>query len=271
MRGASLKGCLLAVLILSALVLLAPGSHGAWVNLFGLIVVLGGTLLAAMLSRPQPLVMDVIRSMPALFKGRREADFGVDVLQLLKLAQPFRHGQMRDVERHLKSIRQPLLRKGYRMLLDRCSEAELKRALQLEIARTSSIGREHVKVLRSMAGFAPAFGMLGTLLGLIHMLHGLGDQGLEYMGAAMGFALMTTLFGLLMANLLFKPLAIKLERQLDQQVSGLLMLSEGLLMVQGGKHPLLIKEHLEGYGLAETEADTSHRLASRPLVSAYAD
>lgn len=270
MRISRIKAGLIGLLVVSTLVLLAPVNQGAWVNLFGLLVVMGGTLLAALLSRPQALVMSVVQSIPDWMKTCEAPDYQIDAQQLLKLSQPFRHGQMREVEKHLQSIRHPLVRKGYRLLLDRTDAHELQRVLQMEMARQGSLGREQVKVLRSMAGFAPAFGMLGTLLGLIHMLHGLGDQGLGYMGSAMGFALMTTLFGLLASNLLFKPLAIKLERELDQHMSGQYMLMEGLMMVQEGKHPILIRERLEAY-LVEDVSSNETRSSAKAWAAAYAD
>lgn len=272
MHRFKLMGVLTTTLLISALILLAPGSQGAWVNLFGLLIVLGGTVLAVLVSRPQALVLEVIRSMPDLLKRNPETDCSTDIQHILKLAHPYRHGQVRQVEQMLKNIQHTFLRKGVNALLDRTDRDDMQRGLQLEIVRMTARAQEQASVLRSMAGYAPAFGMLGTLLGLIHMLHGLGDQGLEHLGATMGFALMTTLFGLLAANLVFKPLAIKLERQLNQETCSLMMLMEGLMMVQANKHPILIKERLDAYRLDDGPLRKPARASSiGRWVSAYAD
>jgi len=269
MRDSKLKAVLVVGLLLSALVLLAPGTHGVWVNLFGLLIVLGGTLLAVLMSRPHELVMEVVRSIPNLYKENSESDFSGDIQGLLKVANLYRLGQTREVEQRLPQLRHPLLRKGVLMMLDRCNREDLQRVLHLEVVRYLDPARERISVLRSMASFAPAFGMLGTLLGLIHMLHGLGDEGLSQMGAAMGFALMTTLFGLIAANVVFKPLAMKLERQLEQQADGLAMLSEGLMLMHANKHPFMIQDRLEVYRSHRLPA-ASEAVQSAPLVSAYA-
>jgi chemotaxis protein MotA len=102
--------------------------------------------------------------------------------------------------------------------------------------------------MRTMAVFAPAFGMLGTLFGLIHMLYGLGSSGIAEIGAAMGFAMITTLYGIVAANLFLKPLAMKLERRHQQEYSVNHMLCEALLLVQERRHPSLILDALESFG-----------------------
>jgi chemotaxis protein MotA len=97
-----------------------------------------------------------------------------------------------------------------------------------------------INIMRTMAIFAPAFGMMGTLFGLIHMLHGIGSSGISEIGTAMAFAMITTLYGIVAANLILKPLAMKLERRQQQEFAANHMLGEVLLMVQERRHPTLI-------------------------------
>jgi chemotaxis protein MotA len=116
-----------------------------------------------------------------------------------------------------------------------------------------------------MAVFAPAFGMLGTLFGLIHMLYGLGSSGIAEIGTAMGFAMITTLYGIVAANLFLKPLAMKLERRHQQEIAVNHMLSEGLLMVQERCHPTLILDSLASFGVQSPDLffnDNGSSLAS---------
>jgi chemotaxis protein MotA len=98
-----------------------------------------------------------------------------------------------------------------------------------------------------MAVFAPAFGMLGTLFGLVHMLAGLGNSGLGEIGGTMAFAMITTVYGIIFSNLFFKPLAIKMERRINFQVSQLNVLMEGVSQVYQRRHPTQIYETLEAY------------------------
>ena len=102
-----------------------------------------------------------------------------------------------------------------------------------------------VNIMRTMAVFAPAFGMMGTLFGLIHMLHGIGSSGISEIGTAMAFAMITTLYGIVAANLILKPLAMKLERRQQLEFAVNHMLCEALLMVQERRHPALILDAIK--------------------------
>ena len=89
--------------------------------------------------------------------------------------------------------------------------------------------------------------MLGTLFGLVHMLSGIGESGLNEIGGTMAFAMLTTVYGIVAANLVFKPLAIKLERLTSQHLMEMTALMEGILQVNEKRHPTLIRETLESY------------------------
>jgi len=106
---------------------------------------------------------------------------------------------------------------------------------------------------------------LGTLLGMIHMLYGLGEAGLDEVGVTMGFALLTTLYGLVLANLVCKPLAIKLEREVSTFSAHMMTLIEGFSMMSAKKHPLIIMDMFEANGYPpQTPA-----VASKPKRSFY--
>jgi chemotaxis protein MotA len=89
--------------------------------------------------------------------------------------------------------------------------------------------------------------MLGTLFGLVHMLSGIGDAGLNQIGSSMAFAMVTTVYGIIASNLVFKPLAMKMERRTGQRLMRLTSLMEGVLQIHQKRHPTLIKEALESY------------------------
>jgi len=95
-----------------------------------------------------------------------------------------------------------------------------------------------------MVGFAPAFGMLGTLMGLAQMLFSLGNEGLAVVGAAMGFSIITTVYGLVAANLIIKPLAIKMEQRSSELLALQAVKYELLLMLFKKEHPTLMREAL---------------------------
>jgi chemotaxis protein MotA len=139
------------------------------------------------------------------------------------------------------------LRSGIQLVIDRGPLQDLTKVLQWRIAGLRAREQSDAQILRTMATLAPAFGLLGTLFGLVHMLSGLGHSGLPEIGAAMAFAMAATLYGILAANLVLKPLSIKMERRTQQRLASMNMLQEGILLLYDRQHPILIRETLDAY------------------------
>lgn len=241
------------ILILGAL-LLWHGQGASLLNLPGLVLVLGGTLVASMIGHSPKPVLALLRSVPRLFRGGPPPQF-VDRQTLLDIAQLHRRGAPRAAEQAVEQLRDPFLRIGARLALDPHSGEELARVLEWRIRRQKEQDAAEVRIVRTMAIFAPAFGLLGTLLGLISLLGQLGSSGLEQIGMAMGFGLMSTLYGLVVANLLFRPLALKLEDRSRQQLSWMNFLTEAVVMLHQRQHPQVLADYLQT-SLDETPATT---------------
>src|SRR3546814_13308682 len=105
------------------------------------------------------------------------------------------------------------LKTGVQLVIDSTPEQDIVDLLHWRISRLRAKERAEAQLLRTMAGFAPAFGMVGTLVGLVNLLFLLGDGDMTAIGQQMALALMTTFYGILFANLLLKPVAVKLERR----------------------------------------------------------
>lgn len=278
MRFFTVFNVTLLMLLGSVIVLISPSHLLALINIPGLLVVLGGTLCAVMLSKPQHKVLQLLREFPDIIRGQKAVFHGrAEFKQLLRCAHLYRSSQTRVLEQEIKLAQQPLLRKGVQLILDRCSINDVNNIMRKERARLLLPNQEKSQTLRLMSSYAPAFGMLGTLLGMIHMLYGLGDVGLDEVGVTMGFALLTTLYGLVVANLVCKPLAIKLEKRTAEHAAHLNVLLEGLVMMHEKKHPLVIRDMLEAHGIpAERIPETNHAIKSRfskllPLAASHVD
>jgi chemotaxis protein MotA len=266
------------MLLVSVVILISPSHLFALINIPGLLVVLGGTLCAVLLSKPQHKVLQLIRELPDIIKGQ-PAEFNglAEFKQLLRCAHLYRSGQVRLLEQEIKLAQQPILLKGVQLILDRCSLDDVTNILRKERARLLLSNQEKSQILRLMSSYAPAFGMLGTLLGMIHMLYGLGEVGLEQVGVTMGFALLTTLYGLVVANLACKPLAIKLENRTAEHAAHLNTLMEGLAMMHEKTHPMVIRDMLEAHGIPEAIAPAPRKkVKSRfskflPLAASHVD
>jgi chemotaxis protein MotA len=224
--------------------LLVRGQGLTFINLPGLVLVVGGTLLASVIGHSPRPVLALLRRVPQLFRAGPEAGF-VDRQPLVQIATLYRRGSVRAAEQAVETLQDPYLRAGARLALDPNAGEELSRVMDWRLRRQKEQDAAEVRILRTMSTFAPAFGLLGTLFGLISLLGELGTSGLQQIGMSMGFGLMSTLYGLVTANLLFRPLALKLEDRSRQRLSWMSFLTEALVMLHQRQHPTLIAEYLD--------------------------
>jgi len=251
---------LLGTLAVAVLLWLSLGLSG--INLPGLVLVLGGTFVASVIGHSPGPVLSLLRRLPSLFRETQPAT-AVDYKPFLHIADRYRRGDVRGAEKAATAIQDPFLRGGTRLALDPHNGDELGRMLQWRIRQQKEDDNRDIRILRTMATFAPAFGMLGTLFGLVAMLGSLGESGLEYIGMAMGFALMSTLYGLLIANLVFRPLALKMEDRSRQQLLHMNLLVDAIMMLYERQHPVLIGEFMSAARPDQASAPTAPK--GRPM------
>jgi chemotaxis protein MotA len=233
-----------SILVALCAVLLGSGHGLTLVNLPGLMLVLGGTFVASVIGHSLPAVLDLWRRVPRLLREIPKPDL-TDRDTLLLVAGLYRRGDVRGAERAAQELRDDFLLQGARLALDPYNGAELARVMQWRMRHRQEQDAAEVRILRTMAGFAPAFGMLGTVLGLVSVLGDLGPGGIQHLGLAMGFGLLSTLYGLLAANLLLRPLALKLEDHSRRRLSQMGFLLEAVVMLYERQHPLLLSEYLD--------------------------
>ncbi|NNC64428.1 MAG: hypothetical protein HKN84_06555 [Gammaproteobacteria bacterium] len=185
-----------------------------------------------------------IRAYWRVSEGNRSES--LDLQWFLKAANHFRYGSIRPAEDVARRIEEPLLRRGTQMVLDGFPREQVALALQRQIAEERDHFRCPVDLLRAMAGYSPTLGMLGTLLGLVQMLFGLGSGDVERIGVSMGFAMLTTVYGLVLANLLLKPLASKLEQIGRQRTKQRATEMQAVMMLYDRSHAEVIRELMEG-------------------------
>jgi len=118
-------------------------------------------------------------------------------------------------------------------------------AMQRQIADERDYYRRPVELLRAMSNYAPTLGMLGTLLGLVQMLFGMSAGEITTIGTSMGFAMLTTVYGLTLSNLALKPLASKLEQAGRNKVSSYLAQMQGVMLLYDREHVEVIREVME--------------------------
>ena len=246
MNPSTLIGMISGILLVALSIFLTAQDASAFLNLPGLAVVLGGTLAATLLSYPLKEVFRVLKTFLVVLRNERLYAED-DQRELVLVARHWFHGDIQAIESELENIKNPFLRTGVELIIDNTPANEIAELLEWRIFKLKTRESAEAQIYRSMAMFAPAFGMLGTLIGLINMLHGMDGAEFERIGINMGLALLTTLYGVALANILLKPIAIKFERRTEQRVILMNMIMEGVLLLSRGHTPAYIREYLHTF------------------------
>lgn len=246
LNPSTLIGMIASVLFMAVILLFGADDPRKFIDIPSIAIVLGGTLAATFLSYPMreirrifPMVAQVLR------QERLETQHSIE--EVVALSRLWMRGDLQAVERTLPQVSNPFLRTGVQMIIDRTPEDEIIDLLQWRIAHLRSREMAEAAIFRGMASYAPAFGMVGTLLGLINLMDLVGAGDLSVIGGQLAVALMTTLYGVLLANLLFKPIAVKLERRTEQRLVVMNMVLEGISMMCAGRSPSLMRETLKAF------------------------
>lgn len=256
---------LLTVIGAATLQFTVPGS-GLVAVFAGLWLVVGGTMLMARINHSRSTLMSLIRSLKCLKLPRAGVGTGEGELHwFLEAASHFRYGKIRPAEAAAKRIPDRLLRRGTQLVLDRLPRDQITIALQRQIADDREHFRRPVDLLHTMSSYAPTLGMLGTLLGLVQMLFGLSAGNLDTVGASMGFGMLTTVYGLVLANLVFKPLANKLEQAGRDRSARSISYLQAIIMLYDREHSLVIREVMGATRPPRT--DSPGNLPLQPAIS----
>ncbi|SDD51880.1 motility protein A [Aquimonas voraii] len=246
MNPSTLIGIVASILLLGVVTLWAAEDPRLFIDLPGLGIVALGTLAATFISYPLREVLRVFGLIGTVLRNEKLYTED-DIEELVKVARLWIAADVRGLERELAQIRNPFLRTGVQLVIDMTPEDDILELMRWRIARLRARERAEAQLFRVMAGYAPAFGMLGTLVGLINLMFLLGDGDMAAIGRQLAVALMTTFYGILLANLLFKPIAVKLERRTEQRVIAMNMVMQGIQLMCRKRGPALIRETLNSF------------------------
>jgi chemotaxis protein MotA len=242
----TLIGMVASVLLMAVILMFASDDPLRFVDGPSLAIVLGGTLAATFLSYPLKEVLRVFHLVGQVLRQDR-LDTRRHIEELVALSRLWMQGDLQAVERALGQVQNPFLRTGVQLVIDRTPEDEIVDLLQWRIAHLRSREAAEAQIFRLMASYAPAFGMLGTLLGLINLMDLVGAGDMKAIGQQLAIALVTTFYGVLLANLVFKPIAVKLERRTEQRLVLMNMVLEGISLMCAGRSPALMRETLKAF------------------------
>ncbi|WP_447989581.1 motility protein A [Achromobacter spanius] len=248
MNPSTLIGAAVGLLTLVIVVALSATDASMYINLPGLAIVLGGTCAALFIAYPLPEVLRIFKLVRTVFRNDQH-DQQRDIEELATMAQLWMNTDVHKVEQELKKVSNPFLRTGVQLIIDNTPEDQIIEVLQWRVARLRAREQAEAQMFRVMATFAPAFGMLGTLIALINMMAVLGDGSMTTIGQHLAVGLMTTFYGILLANLICKPIALKLERRTARRVESMNMVLQGISMMCEKRGPAVVRETLNSFVL----------------------
>jgi chemotaxis protein MotA len=236
----TLFGIVIGALLISGAIILGPG-HGAFWNLPSVVIVVGGVGATTLIRFPAPIVLGSAKVVQQAFLNRSGSPAEL-VTTLVRMADLVRRDSLLVLER--EPVRDPFLRRGIELCVDGVDPGAVETVLRTESASISERHERGQRILRSMGTSAPSFGMIGTLIGLVQMLSRLDDP--SKIGSAMALAMLTTLYGALLAYLVFLPLADKLAERSRQELLNREIVVHGLMAILSGYHPRVVEGRLLG-------------------------
>ncbi len=229
-------------LVVSAI--LSGSSLIIFVSVPSFFIVVGGTLGAAMVNYPMGYVIGVIGVIKNTFFSSLESP--QDVIERFKdYANRARREGILSLEPLIKEIDDDYMRKGLQLTVDGLEPQTIQEILETEVSYLEERHATGADVVAVLGTLAPAMGMIGTVVGLVQMLQTMSDP--STIGPAMAVALLTTLYGAILANLVFNPMSGKLKARSKEEVLLREMIMEGILAISKGENPRIIEEKLNSY------------------------
>lgn len=207
-------------------------------------ITVGGAISSTIISFPMKALKSLGSVIGSAFK-KKNIDLQKDIEMIINIANVARREGLLALEDAITDINSPFFKKGVMLVVDGADPELIKNIMEAEIYFIQDRHAQGRAVVEAMAEFAPAYGMIGTLIGLINMLKNLDDP--SSLGSGMAIALVTTFYGSVLANLVFTPLAKKLKQQTADEAMEKELLLEGLLSIQDGENPRIIKDKLHSF------------------------
>lgn len=221
--------------------MLTPGNLIAFYDLPSIAIVVGGVAAALLISYP----LDFFKNIPKHFKiifTRKKQDPKEIISEIVEFAKEARINGLLALEEKVNEVKDPFMKKSLMMVVDSTDPEKVRQLMETEMDNMEDRHGQAQGFYLKGSDYAPAFGMIGTLIGLINLLGQLSDS--DALAANMAVALITTLYGSFLANVVFKPIASKLKVRHEEEVLIMMIISTGVQAIQDGDNPNFIEEKL---------------------------
>lgn len=244
MDSISLIGLILGLAAIVVGQALEGGHISSLIQPTAFLIVIGGTLGAVMLQSPLQVFKDGMRMARWVFQPPATTHATL-IDQVVGWAQVARKEGLLALETQIQGQDDPFIRKGIQLLVDGVEPERLREVLEVEISTWEGQMKQAARIWEGAGGYAPTVGILGAVMGLIHVMENLSDPA--KLGSGIAVAFVATIYGVGSANLIFLPIAKKLLTHIGRLVSMREMLVDGLVGIANGDNPRIIESRLQGY------------------------
>lgn len=243
---ATIVGLALGVIFFALSVILDKGVSGlvAFWNAPSVMITIGGAVASVMIVHPMEKFINALKAASRVFKNQ-VMDEAAIISNIIELSNVARKEGLLALEEAAENIDDPFLKKGIMLVVDGTDPELVRNILETELIFIGGRHKEVANFWDKLGEMGPAWGMIGTLIGLINMLGSLDDPAA--IGPAMAVALLTTMYGSLLANLVCAPFAEKLRIRSGEEMLLKEVMIEGLLSIQAGENPRVIEEKLKAF------------------------
>lgn len=241
---ASITGAVLAFGALFVAVILEGGDLKSLIHLPAAILVFGGTIGAGVMSFRANALLQIPALLKRIFTEQRR-DVTEVIYLITRFADKARREGLLSLENDARAQSEPLFKQGIFLVIDGTDAETIREVLSTDLHYQEMRYRAEESIFTTLGGYAPTLGIIGTVMGLIHMLAQLNDPG--KMGPLISGAFMATLYGVTSANLIFLPIAHKLRAIASEELLIQEVILEGVIAIQSGNSPRLVEERLKSF------------------------
>lgn len=241
---ATILGIVIAIASLLVANILEGGHTSALLKGSAALIVFGGTIGATMTC----FGLDELKSIGSLFKiAFTSQDYTplkvIDII--VRFAEKARREGLLALEADIAEIDDEFLQKGIQLIVDGTDPELVRDILETELAYIEDRHHKAASIFEAAGGYAPTMGIIGTVMGLVHVLGNLSDPG--NLGPAIATAFIATFYGVASANIIYLPIAAKLKNKSAREILVRELMMEGILSIQAGENPHIVKEKLKAF------------------------
>ena len=221
------------------------GLHmGALIQPTAALILVGGTFGACFVSFPLASIIKAFKDVKIAFLPTK-VDHESVVKDIINYATKARRNGLISLEQEAQSVKDPFIKKGISLVVDGIDPQKLRETLEADIMAFEDHTKHSVEFYEAAGGYSPTIGIIGAVLGLIHVMSNLSDT--SKLGGGIAVAFVATIYGLMIANIICLPIASKLKIRMKEEVLRRVMILEGLIAIQNGENPHFIEQKLKAF------------------------